>query len=333
MSNAPLVVEVLRGDAVESVHEVDAVVVSLDPSDKSLSILDAWGDAHRLVMPRSAIKPIQALPLVTSGAAHAFELGPIELALACASHNGEARHVEAVTAWLARVGRSPSDLECGPQWPVNQAARDHLITAAVDKGPEFNNCSGKHAGFLTVCAHLGLEPGGYIQPDHLLQAYWVTPAIEELCGVDVSSQTPGVDGCGIPVWTIPLASLASGWARLADRPEGHRLLNAMMAEPFYVAGTDRACTEYMMECSGSLAAKVGAEGVYAAVLPNGSPTTGSRSGGSGPVALALKVRDGAFRAAEVALAAILHRLGVMEPKAWPIDNHAGRRIGAMRAVL
>ncbi len=319
-----MIVEVHRGDIVESRHEVDAVVVSVSGPEATADVVQAYGDSNRSVMPRSAIKPIQALPLVRSGAADALNLDQADLALACASHNGEQAHVERVTAWLDRLRLSPADLECGSQWPVFEWARDQLVAAGVDRGPQHNNCSGKHTGFLSVCTHLGLKPQGYIAPDHPLQRDHISAAIEELCQISLGGQTPTVDGCGIPVWSIPLESLAAGWGRLAALEDGRRIIDSMMAEPFYVAGTERACTEFMSDALKPLAVKVGAEGVYCAVIP-------AEKSGAHQIGIALKVRDGAFRAAEVAMAALLERSGVLPHREWPLHNHAGRLVGEVVA--
>ncbi len=321
-----MIVEVRRGGLVESRHEVDAVVVSLDGPDGSVDVVEAHGDADRLVMPRSAIKPIQAVPLVRSGAFDAFDLEQADLALACASHNGEAAHVERVAGWLERLGLSAANLECGPEWPIFQPASDVLKAAGIDRGPQHNNCSGKHSGFLTVCTHLGLDPEGYINPDHRLQRDHVTAAIEEFCRFNLTDQTPVVDGCGIPVWSIPLSSLAAGWSRLAASVEGSRIVGAMMAEPFFVAGTGRGCTQFMSDALKPLAVKVGAEGVYCGVVAVSDNDDSARYLG-----IALKVRDGARRAAEVAMASILERYGALPRREWPLHNHAGRLVGELTA--
>lgn len=309
----PLIVNVYRGEQIESRHEVDAVVV-----DRDGGIVDVWGETDRLVMPRSSAKPIQAVPLVDSGAADAFGADQVELALACASHNGESAQVDRVRSWLARSSLGAEDLECGPQYPGFQPALIDLVSTGGSVGPEHNNCSGKHAGFLTVCVHLNLPTAGYIKPDHPLQRNLVTPVLEDYCRFDAAGQTPAIDGCGIPVWEIPLVDLARGWARLTDPGPGLRLLTAMTAEPYFVAGTDRSCTRFMTDPIKPVAAKVGAEGVYcAALIDEGT-------------AIALKVRDGAFRAGEAAMEHVLVELGAVAATAYPLHNHAGTPVGSLR---
>jgi L-asparaginase II len=309
----PLVVEVLRGSAVESVHEVDVSVVGRDGHRSG------WGNPSRLVMARSALKPIQALPLITSGAADAFGLSDAHLALACASHGGEPVHVELVDDWLERIGCTSEDLECGPQLPSALAAGHELVRAGQTPDRRHNNCSGKHCGFLTVCRHVGLDPRGYIGVDHPLQRDLITPAIETMCGVSLDGQTPGIDGCGIPVWQFPLDRLAAGWAGMTERVEGQRLMAAMMANPFLVAGTDRCCTNVMEAAAGALVVKTGAEGVFCGAHPESG------------LAWAIKSRDGAQRAAEAALLWLIADLGFSINVEMPtLRNWSGQTVGSIR---
>jgi L-asparaginase II len=310
----PLVVEVTRGSHIESIHEVDVAVVGADGK-----LEQGWGDSHRDVLPRSAIKPIQAMPLVESGAADAARLTPKELALACSSHNGEAEHVALVGSWLDRIDAAERFLECGAHAPLYRGAADDLLRSGVEFSSIHNNCSGKHTGFLTLCAHQQVDPTGYISPGHRLQTEHITPAIEDLCGLSLTDQTPAVDGCGIPVWAVSLDRLAAGWARLSRRGAGQRLIEAMIAEPFLVAGTDQACTQIMTAGAGSVAVKTGAEGVYCAVVP-----------GQG-LAVALKVRDGNGRASNVAIEWLLNKMGAVDTTGPTIlRNLAGTEIGEIR---
>ena len=315
MTRSPLTIDVLRGREVESRHVVDAVIVDADGT-----VIDGWGDVDRLVMPRSAAKPIQALPLVETGAAAAFELDDVELALACASHNGEEAHVDRVLAWLHRLGLSTDDLECGDQAPIHQPSLIELVALGNRPGPEHNNCSGKHSGFLSVCRHVGIPTAGYINPQHPLQTEYITPALSEVCGIDLEGQIPAIDGCGIPVWQIPMTNLATGWARLTKSSAGSRLLGAMMAEPFFVAGTDRSSTSIMTDPLRSVGVKGGAEGVFCGVVIE------DRLG------IALKVRDGAGRAADAAMHHILDKLDVVEPESHRLTNWAGTEVGSVRVA-
>ena len=312
--NNPLVVEVTRGASIESVHLVDVALV-----DNTGNLVEGWGESSRPTLPRSALKPIQATPLITEGVADSESLTAQQLAVACSSHNGEAGHVEVVERWLETLGCSHNVLECGAHVPANpQAARD-LMLSGIQPDSRHNNCSGKHTGFVCLSKHFDLDVSGYIAPDHPVMKSFVTPAIEDFCRIDLSDQVPGVDGCGVPVWSIPLSHLAGGWSQLRARGSGQRLLQAMVDEPFLVAGTDRACTRLMEAASGDAAVKTGAEGVFCGV--------DLREG----FAFALKVRDGQARAAEVAAEWLLDRLGCVEFAApQTLKNWAGTSVGEIR---
>ena len=318
----PVAVLVRRGDLVESVHRVAYAV-----ADAGGTLLQHEGDVRRPVFPRSSVKPLQALPLVESGAAERFALSERELALACASHGGEPMHTEIVAAWLARIGLDPSALECGAHAPSHEATARQLIEQRRPPSPLHNNCSGKHAGMLTLALHLGAPTAGYIAPDHPVQLR-ISALLAAMSGASLAP--PAIDGCGVPTHAMPLAGLATAMARLTDpgpaapgRAEAcARVRAAMAAHPLLVAGSGRACSVIMAAAPGVLV-KTGAEGVYVAALPE------RRLG------LALKVDDGAGRAAVVALVALLARLGALDPAAPALAdlaapvlrNHAGRVVG------
>jgi L-asparaginase II len=317
----PIAVLVWRGDRVESRHRVAYAV-----ADVGGNLLHHEGDVLRPVLPRSAVKPLQALPLIESGAARRFAVSRRELALACASHGGEAMHTEAVRAWLERLGLDPSALECGAHAPTHEPTARRLVADHEAPTALHNNCSGKHAGMLTLALHLGAPVAGYIQPGHPVQQR-VSAILAEMSGM--SLPPPAVDGCGIPTHAMPLANLAVAIARLADpglapgRAEACAQIRAAMAgHPELVAGSGRACTRIMAAAPGLLV-KTGAEGVYVAALP------------ARRLGLALKVADGAARAAVVALMALLAKLGALDAAAAAladlaapmIQNHAGRVVG------
>lgn len=313
-----LTIEVRRGDLVESVHEVNAVVASAD------GIVESWGDADAPTIARSAVKSVQAIPLLTSGAADAFSLSDEELGLACASHNAEPRHIEAVTAWLDRIGLDAGALECGPSRPLGVAAADGLIAEGQQFQPIHNCCSGKHTGFLSIAQHLGHDPAGYIGLDHPVQQM-VTTAVEAFTGTSLDGARGGIDGCGIPVFAIPVAGLATAMARLVNPSNvpddmaaaAIRLSAALPSVSFWVSGTDRAEVEIAASASEPIIAKTGAEGVFMAALPDQG------------LGIALKARDGAKRAAEIAIGAVLDRLGALsEPVLQPpVRNTLGDQVG------
>ena len=328
VSANPVLIEVMRGAAVESRHRGAFVVV-----DASGKIVHSAGDPRMSIYPRSAVKPLQALPLIETGAADRFGLTDKELALACASHKGEPAHVDAVNAWLDRIGLSDAALECGIQAPRTPAAAKRAILAHIPLTAAYHNCSGKHTGFLTSCVACGDIPSGYIDPNHPAQKR-VTQALAEMTGCDLSAVSLARDGCGVPTYHMPLHSLATGMARLADPSKlpkaradaAKRLLAAMGAEPFYVNGTGGFTTEVMATVP-SVRLKGGAEGVYAAALP-----------GLG-LGMALKIDDGAARAAECAAAHVLRELacfGAAEERRLQaflspvIKTDAGRDAGTVR---
>ena len=327
---SPIVVEVTRGDMVESRHHAAVAVV-----DIAGTVVLRAGDIERAVYARSAIKPLQALALVESGAVDAFGLTEPEIALACASHSGEPRHTATVRAWLERVGFTESDLECGAHAPLNSAAAATLVRAGEKPSALHNNCSGKHAGFLTLARHIGASPAGYVRYDHPVQQR-VLGILEQMTGLDLGDASRGIDGCGIPVIAIPLGSVALAMARLSepgDQPEprqaaAERIRGAMAAEPFLVAGTDRFDTRMIEATNGRVLVKSGAEGVLCAILAELG------------LGVALKVADGARRAAEVAMAHVIVRLGIPGIAAGDIGdliepaiiNRRSETVGKVRAI-
>ena len=295
-----ILAEVVRGPFVESVHRGAAVICT--PSG---DIVEAWGDPDRVILPRSSCKMLQALPLVESGAADAAGLGSEQLALACASHNGAAIHTARVHAWLKTMDMGEPDMRCGPQPPNDSDARHALRDCGCGPDQTHNNCSGKHAGFLTLNRHLkgGTE---YVEVDHPVQRA-VKTAIGEMTGDHDFGH--GIDGCSAPNFATTLRGLARAMARMARPDAGMgaaraaaatRLTAAMMAHPALVAGEGRACTGLMRALNGAGAVKTGAEGVFIAILP-----------GLG-LGVALKIDDGGTRASECAMAAILVRLGLLD---------------------
>lgn len=327
----PVLVEVLRGDHVESRHRGAAIVL-----DAAGAVVLELGDVARPVFPRSAVKAIQALPLVESGAADTFGFDARDLAMACASHGGEPAHVKRSAAILARAGLDVSDLECGSHWPSHHASTIALAKSGATPNALHNNCSGKHAGFLCTCRHLGFACEGYARAGHPEQDL-IRETMEAVTGAAHGADNRATDGCSIPTYAVPLASLARGFARMASgvglppvrAAAARRLIDACMAEPFYVAGSDRADTRLMEAGDGEVFVKIGAEGVYCAALP--------KSG----VGIALKCEDGGERAAEAMIAAILARLPGLGDAARerirtmsekPILSRNGVAVGAVRAA-
>ncbi|WP_300515524.1 asparaginase [Aliiroseovarius sp.] len=299
MSKAELLCEIWRGDFMESRHLGHAVVCGRDGE-----IIEAWGDPGKVVLPRSSAKMIQGLGLVESGAADAMGLTSAHLALACASHDGAAIHTDPVSRWLAELGLVEDDLRCGPQMPADRPARKALICSDTTPCQVHNNCSGKHAGFLTLSKHLGAGPE-YIDPDHPVQK-GVRDAFEDVTGA--ASPGFGIDGCSAPNFATTMHGMARAMAFFATAREGGsaresaaaRLRDAMALHPDLVAGEGRACTELMRAMGGAAAIKTGAEAYFVAMLP------------AQGLGIAVKIDDGGTRAAECVIAALLVRHGVLD---------------------
>lgn len=293
----PVLAEVTRGSTVESRHRGAVIVVDADGA-----VVLSLGDVERPVFPRSAVKALQALPLLESGAADRFGLTPAEIALAVASHSGEEAHAETSLAMLRKAGRDAGCLECGAHWPMGEAAARVLARAGREPTALNNNCSGKHAGFVCLSCGIDEDPAGYVKAGHKVQQA-VRAALEEVTGAAHKAELSGTDGCSIPTYAVPLKALALGFARFGTgnglgprRAEAaRRIREAVAANPFMVAGTGRFDTRFMGVFSARAFIKTGAEGVYCGALPELG------------YGIALKCDDGAGRATEIAMAALIER--------------------------
>jgi L-asparaginase II len=324
----PVLVEVLRGALVESRH-CGAIAVA----DAAGSRVLALGDVDRPVYPRSAIKALQALPLIESGAADRFGLRPEELAVACASHSGEPGHVATVERMLVAAGLDAAALKCGTHWPIHQPSGQALAHAGRKASAVHNNCSGKHAGFLCVACALDADRGSYVEPRNPVQRE-VKAVLENLAGATLAQDVCAVDGCSVPTWALPLAGLARAFARFgsgqglapARQKAAERLRAAVAAHPWHVAGTGRFCTELMRALGTRAFVKTGAEGVFCAALPHEG------------LGIAVKCDDGAGRAAEVMTAATIARFltseddrAALEPFVRPtLRNWNAIAVGSLR---
>ena len=326
----PVLIEVTRGPLVESRHR--GAVAVCDAQGKTALAL---GDVAIPVFPRSAVKALQALPLIEQGAADRFGLSDEQLALACASHSGEAAHVAGVERMLAKAGLKPSDLSCGAHWPIAQAAAAAVARSGTPS-PLHNNCSGKHAGFLCVARAIGADPAGYWRPEHPVQRL-VRGVLEDFTGASLGEASCAIDGCSVPTWAVPLHHLAQGFAKFATgdgvSPEraraAARLRQACAKAPWFVAGSGRFCTDIMQLFGERVFVKTGAEGVYCAALP--------REG----LGIAVKCDDGASRAAQAMIAAVIARFlplpaserAVLERFVAPVQrNWNGFEVGQMRVT-
>ena len=321
----PILVEVTRGAMIESVHRGSLAVV-----DARGNVRLALGDIDTPVYSRSSLKPIQALPLVECGAAEAFGLSDEEIALACASHSGEPMHTTRIAAWLARLGLSENDLACGAHASRYEPVAEAMIRRGEKPTRLFNNCSGKHAGFLTVARHWDIATHGYEQPNHPVQRA-VATTLRELC--DAGELPFGIDGCAAPNFATSLTQFARAAARMAapdhlskERASAaRRIISSMIAYPELVSGTGRTCATLIRASHGRAAVKAGAEGFYAGWVPEAG------------FGIAVKIDDGAGRAAETAIAKLLDVLHLLDGSeaaqaiiCAPVVNTRGAVVGERR---
>lgn len=324
----PLTVEVLRGPIVESIHQVMVVVVN-----DTGAVNTWWGNPQFLTVPRSAIKMLQALSLLESGAAEKYGLDDKLIALACSSHMGQKEHIAALAEWMEKTHSPESAFVCAPHLPFDEPSAHDMIRRGQKPTALCNNCAGKHLGIISTCLHLGESPAGYDKYEHGAQKR-LRKVLTEVMKVDHAKVAYGIDGCGIPSYAVPLQSIAVGMSALINPKESsvrklaaERILHAVKTQPFYVSGSDTFTTSVIEKTQGRSIIKVGAEGVYAGVLPEKK------------LAFAVKAADGAKRAAEVATAAVLLQLGGMTEAEFKslskytmpsITNWKGEVVGQVR---
>lgn len=294
--------QVERGQLVESIHRGDIAIVSANGN-----VVSSVGDIEKVIFARSSMKPLQTIPIVETGTADHYHFDDGDLALACASHNGEKQHTERAASILSRLNLHVSDLKCGTHPPRRQEAYEELIKSGGDVTPIHNNCSGKHSGMLATAKHMNETVDDYYKIEHPVQQR-ILSIISELTDVPVDDIQIGIDGCGVPVHGVPLRNLALGFARMAD-PSGlnetrqqsiHRVTKAMMNAPEMVGGTSRFCTDFMKHMHGKMFGKVGAEGVYCVGVPKAG------------VGIAVKIEDGNSRATNAVIMEILSQMDLID---------------------
>jgi len=329
ISDSPFHISVLRAGAEESSHAVDVALCDADGT-----VLIGLGDVERPVFPRSAMKPLQAIALAEAWEAldSRRRLTPAEFALICGSHNGQQDHVAAVKALLTRFDLDTGFLTCGGHWSSDQKTMIEQVRNLDSPDSAHNNCSGKHAGMLALSKAIGVDQIGYANLDHPVQQT-ILGAVEMMVGVDLMSRTHGIDGCGAPALSAPLGNWARGFALFAgggELPAGRttacaRIRDGIASAPRMIAGDRRLCTALAAAFGARITAKIGAEGVYSCAF---------HEFGLGAM---VKARDGSMRAAEAAIAAVIHALGYDLPAevsalAMPrLTNWAGDEVGHISA--
>jgi len=333
----PILARVIRGETVESVHRGHLIAVGGEGA-----VLLSVGDPGTVTFFRSACKPLQAIPLITTGASHAFGLTDDEVALACASHSGERVHVRVAAKMLRKTGLSERHLQCGKHLPFSDKETKRLLRGNEKITQLHNNCSGKHAAMLAVAKHIGANPATYVSTDHPVQLA-ILKTISMFCEIPVQKIAIGIDGCCVPNYAMPLNAMARGFLNLiaprndfADeriRSASKRIVSAMARYPALIGGTERLDTILMMAAPGKIISKVGADGVWmCGILPSARFPNGA--------AIALKVEDGDDKRARPAVAIeLLRSLGVLsktdlaEFSPMSIENRRGDAVGRVEASL
>jgi L-asparaginase II len=319
----PILVELTRGKLIESAHR-GAIAIARPSGELCLAL----GESSRPVFPRSSVKALQAIPLIESGAADRFAFGAPELALACASHSGSKRHTMLVADMLRRAGLNYCALTCGAHMPADDSAANELIATGAIPSSLHNNCSGKHVGMLATARHCGEPTEGYWLPEHPVQAR-ILAVLRELTGAALPADVRAIDGCSVPTWAIALRDLAQAFARFVtgDGMGGARaavcqqIAEACWSEPELVAGPGRLDTLALKHLKRRLFLKTGAEGIYCGALP----WLG--------LGFALKIDDGAKRASEFVVGAMIDRLFADASGISPtrrLENWRGLMVGEAR---
>lgn len=329
-----ILANVVRGETVESVHRGHLIVM-----DGEKRVLASLGDPEAVTFFRSSAKPLQAIPFITSGAADALHYSDEEIAFACSSHSGEARHVRVAQLMLERAGLSESYLRCGAHLPFNEKEAERMIRAGEKPSQLHNNCSGKHAAMLALAKHIGADLTTYEAFDNPIQIE-ILRTVANFCELPEETIKLGTDGCAAPNFAMPLSAMARGFANLI-RPSKfdeitesacRRIVTAMTKSPELIGGTERLDTMLMLALPGKLISKVGADGVWlCAALPNENFPTGA--------AIALKIEDGDDRRARSVVAVeVLKRLGILPPDAlpdlspMPVKNRRNDLVGRVEAA-
>ncbi|NPD47538.1 asparaginase [Lentimicrobium sp. S6] len=261
---AKKLIEITRGDVVETIHYGDVVVVN-----SKGDIQYHYGDPNKYTYWRSAAKPIQAFNVILSGAADKYKFTKAEIAIMCASHYGEKFHIKTIESILSKIGLTEEAILGGTVTSLSTNYALELAANQIQLNPMYSDCSGKHVGKLSICQHKGYPTESYKELNHPVQQE-ILEVIAEMCEVEKEDITIGIDGCSVPVHAMPLKNMALAYARLANpthlnppyKEASERIFTAMCAHPEMVSGTNGFCSELIAASNGKLVGKVGAEGVY-----------------------------------------------------------------------
>lgn len=333
--NPPILAEVVRGGIVESVHRGHVCIV-----DGEGQRVASIGDPETVTFFRSASKPFQAMPFLTSGGADAFGFTDEEIALACASHSGEKVHVDGVRQMLEKIGCTVDDLRCGVHMPFYQKESERMIREGESPTQLHNNCSGKHAAMLGLAKHIGADLGSYENTNNPVQAA-IKKCVAQFAEIPADDIGIGIDGCAAPNFALPVSAMAKCFANLispakfdaAAQTAASRIVSAMATFPHLIGGTDRLDTILMEAAQGKIISKVGADGVWlCGVLPNEKYPSG--------LGIALKIEDGDDMLSRPVVAVeLLRQLGIFDAATlpdlspMPIKNRRGDIVGNIAATF
>lgn len=334
--SSEILATVIRGDTVESIHRGHFIVL-----DGDANTIASAGDPDTVTFYRSSCKFFQAVPLITSGAADAFDLNEEELALACASHSGQKRHVEVAKSMLAKIGLDERALHCGTHMPFYRPEAEKLIREGKPPSTLQNNCSGKHSGMLAVACRIGADIQTYEHLENPVQQQ-ILDIISKFAEIPKAEIAVGSDGCCVPNFAVPVRAMAKSFVNLVSRADSFgsaigdaakRLVEASLNHPELIGGTDRLDTQIMQAAPGKVLSKVGADGVWlGGVLPSDRWPSG--------LGIAIKIEDGDdLRGRPVVVVEILRQLGVLtkddlpEISPMPVKNRRGETIGSVVADM
>ena len=314
-------VAVTRGDVVENIHQGVAIAI-----DSDYRIIKKWGDTQTEIFPRSALKPIQAFGIITSGADKALKLKDEQIALATSSHHAEPVHIDMVKSWLTELKLDEEDLTLGTAWPLGPKRKDYILRHEGRKSRIYHNCSGKHCGQLSICVHKKFKTLKYQDPKHPVQKLFIEN-LEKLSETKINHL--GIDGCGLPAPSLPLERFAYALTKFADpsKLEGieqkavKKIFDCCVKYPILFGGSESVNSILTKSSGKKILVKNGADGVFSAIIPEEK------------VSIVVKIKDGNMKAAEVAIAVLLKELKFLDNDevkklaSQPILNSAGTKSG------
>lgn len=312
-----------RGNVIENIHQGIAIAI-----DSNYRIIKQWGDTKAEIFPRSALKPIQTFGIISTGTDKALKLKDEQIALATSSHHAETIHVDMVKLWLKELKLEEEDLTLGSDWPLSPKRKDYILRHEGRKSKFYHNCSGKHCGQLSICVHQKFKTLNYQDPKHPVQKLFIQN-LEKLSETKINHI--GMDGCGLPVPSLPLERFAYALTKFADpeKLEGIdkkaviKVFECCVKHPVLFGGSESVNSILTKSSKKKILVKNGADGVFSAIIPDEK------------MAIVVKIKDGNMKAAEIAIAGLLRDLKILDNDeikkliSQPIINSAGKSSGKM----